>query len=288
MSKPFNVTRIQPQGYVFSLALKEAGEYLCAMLQQCGFDAQLSTNQLRPGAHNVILCAHLLGASDLPRIPRDSIVFNSEPLGKGDHWHFASDTYSRILAQFYVWDYAERNLARIDHARKDTIPFWYCRELVRARSSSTRSRSLLFYGAPTPWRRALLSEIAAKGIEVKFMHGMYDVQRDAEIFAAWAVLNLHKTEDSSVFEPIRCFYPLTNRVPVISEEVSGDATADEFRDSMFFFDRRTMADRILALYDDDRAYAEKTAEQTCNFEQKSAQNRIRAAVERFLHSAQTG
>ena len=126
MSKPFNVTLIQPQGYIFSAALKEAAEYLCAMLQQCGFDAQLSTNELRPGAYNVILCAHLLGASDLPRIPRDSIVFNSEPLGKGDHWHFASDTYSRILARFHVWDYAERNLARIDHARKDTIPFWYC------------------------------------------------------------------------------------------------------------------------------------------------------------------
>jgi hypothetical protein len=288
MSKPFNVTLIQPQGYIFSAALKEAAEYLCAMLQQCGFDAQLSTNELRPGAYNVILCAHLLGASDLPRIPRDSIVFNSEPLGKGDHWHFASDTYSRILARFHVWDYAERNLARIDHARKDTIPFWYCRQLVRTRSPARRLRSLLFYGAPTPWRRALLSEIAAKGIEVKFMHGMYDAQRDAEMFAAWAVLNLHKTDDNGVFEPIRCFYPLTNRVPVISEEVRGDATADEFRDSMFFFDRQTMADRILALYDDDRAFAEQTAAQARNFESKSAQGYVRAAAQRFLQSVQAG
>jgi len=159
MSKPFNVTLIQPQGYIFSAALKEAAEYLCAMLQQCGFDAQLSTNELRPGAYNVILCAHLLGASDLPRIPRDSIVFNSEPLGKGDHWHFASDTYSRILARFHVWDYAERNLARIDHARKDTIPFWYCRQLVRTRSPARRLRSLLFYGAPT-----VAARIGAPGI----------------------------------------------------------------------------------------------------------------------------
>jgi hypothetical protein len=156
--------------------------------------------------------------------------------------------------------------------------------LVRARSPTPRSRSLLFYGAPTPWRRALLSEIAAKGIEVKFMHGMYDAQRDAEMFAAWAVLNLHKTDDNGVFEPIRCFYPLANRVPVISEEVCGDATADEFRDSMFFFDRHVVADRILALYGDDHAFAEKTAEQAHNFESKSPQNAIRAAVERFLQS----
>jgi hypothetical protein len=284
----FNVTLIQPERYIFSLALKEAAEYLCAMLRQCGFDAQFSTNQLRQGEHNVILCAHLLGAGDLPRIPRDSIVFNSEPLGKDDQWHFASEIYSRILAQFYVWDYAHRNLARIEHARKDTIPFWYCPELVRTGTPARRSRSLLFYGAPTPRRRTLLSGIAAKGVEVKFMHGMYDVQRDAEMFDAWAVLNLHKTDDDAVFEPIRCFYPLTNRVPVISEEVRGDAMADEFRDSMFFFDRESIADRILALYDDDRAFAEKTVEQFRNFESKSAQGFIRAAVDRYMQTVRNG
>ena len=120
------------------------------------------------------------------------------------------------------------------------------------------------------------------------MHGMYDAQRDAEMFATWAVLNLHKTDDNGVFEPIRCFYPLTNRVPVISEEVRGDAMADEFRDSMFFFDRPDFADRILALYDDDRAFAEKTAQQFRNFESKSAQTSIRAAVERYLHTVRNG
>ena len=120
------------------------------------------------------------------------------------------------------------------------------------------------------------------------MHGMYDVQRDAEMFNAWAVLNLHKSDDNGVFEPIRCFYPLTNRVPVLSEEVCGDATADEFRDSMFFFDRSNLADRILTLYDDDHAFAEKTSEQVRNFESKSAQHRVRAAVERFLQSVPPG
>lgn len=284
----FNVTLIHPEGYIFSLALKEAAEYLCAMLRQCGFDARFSMNQFRHGEHNVILCAHLLGAGDLSRIPRDSLVFNSEPLGKGDQWHFASDTYSRILAQFHVWDYADRNLARIEHARKDTIPFWYCRELVRTRTPARRSRSLLFYGAPTPRRRTVLSAIAAKGVEVKFMHGMYDAQRDAEMFDAWAVLNLHKTDDDTVFEPIRCFYPLTNRVPVISEEVRGDAMADAFRDSMFFLDRPDFADRILALYDDDRAFAEKTAEQFRNFESKSARSCILAAVARYLQTVGNG
>ena len=99
---------------------------------------------------------------------------------------------------------------------------------------------------------------------------MYDAQRDAEMFDAWAVLNLHKTDDNGVFEPIRCFYPLTNRVPVISEEVRGDATADAFRDSMFFFDRQTMADRVVARYDDDRAFADEDREQARNFESKSA------------------
>jgi len=38
-----------------------------------------------------------------------------------------------------------------------------------------------------------------------------------------------------MFEPIRCFYPLINGVPVLSEDTT-DPAADAFRDSAVFVD----------------------------------------------------
>ncbi len=52
---------------------------------------------------------------------------------------------------------------------------------------------------------------------------------DAMLLRAWAVLNLHKADDTIAFAPIRCFYPLINGIPVISEDTT-DASATPFRD----------------------------------------------------------
>jgi hypothetical protein len=244
MARPFNVVLVQPAGYAFSLALAEAAEYVAAMVRACGYDAQVRVNGLRSDAHNIVFCGHLMNRGDVAQLPEDTIVFNSEPLARQDRWHAGSAVYRATLERFRVWDYAQRNLDAIGHARKDVLPFWYCRDLVRSRPASGAGKALLFYGAPTPWRRAILSEVAAAGIDVQFMHNGFGAQRDAVMWNAWAVLNLHKSEDNAVFEPIRCFYPLINRVPVIGEEVQGDAAADAFRDAMFFLPREGIAQAI--------------------------------------------
>ena len=285
MAKPFNVVLVQPPRYAFSLALAEAAEYVAAMLRACGHAADVAINGLRHDAHNVVFCGHLMNRGDVAQLPADTILFNSEPLARQDVWHLGSDVYREVLARHRVWDYAQRNVDAIPHARKDVLPFWYCRDLVRQRPAAGPGKSLLFYGAPTPWRRALLSEIAEAGVEVQFMHNGFGAQRDAVMWNAWAVLNLHKTEDSAVFEPIRCFYPLTNRVPVISEDVQGDAAADAFRDAMFFLPRAQIAGAIRALRDDAEGFRATTATQLDNFARKSAVAQFRAAIDRYLEEA---
>ena len=105
---------------------------------------------------------------------------------------------------------------------------------------------------------------------------------DAVMWNAWAVLNLHKTEDNAVFEPIRCFYPLTNRVAVISEDVQGDAAADAFRDAMFFFPRGEIASAVRALRDDADGFRAATANQFDSFERKSAVAHFHAALDRYF------
>jgi hypothetical protein len=282
VAKPFNVVLVQPAGYAFSLALAEAAEYVAAMLRACGREARIAVNGLRNDAHNVVFCGHLMNRGDVAQLPADSILFNSEPLARQDTWHLGSDVYREALARHRVWDYAQRNADAIPHARKDVLPFWCCRDLVRARPAGSGGKSLLFYGVPTPWRRALLSEIAAAGVDVQFMHNGFGAQRDAVMWSAWAVLNLHKTEDSAVFEPIRCFYPLINRVPVISEEVKGDTAADAFRDAMFFLPRNEIASAIRKLRDDGEGFRATTATQFDNFARKSAVEHFRAALDEYF------
>lgn len=285
MRKPFQVVLVQPAGYAFSLALAEAAEYVCAMLRACGHEAQVSVNGLRHDAHNIVFCGHLMNRGDVAQLPPDTILFNSEPLARQDVWHLGSDVYRDALARHHVWDYAQRNADAIPHERKDVLPFWYCPALVRNRPAAGARKALLFYGVPTPWRRTMLTEIAEAGVEVQFMHNGFGPARDAILWNAWAVLNLHKTEDNGVFEPIRCFYPLINRVPVIGEDVTGDVGADAFRDSMFFLPREGIGASIRRLADDSEGFAAATSAQFAAFERKSAVPHFRAAVDRYLEVA---
>jgi hypothetical protein len=234
MTKPFNVTVIEPPGYTH-FALAEAAEYLHTQLVAVGQRARLSRNELDASSYNVIMCGQLLREHDAARLPADSIVFNSEQLPDADGWHFASGVYRRLLAAHHVWDYSPVNLPYLGHDRASVIPFLYCSELARAGRSRVPGDALVFYGVLTPYRLRVLEELRERGVAIEVVSAFGDL-RDAWMFRARAVLNLHKSEDRSMFEPIRCFYPLINGVPVVSEGTT-DPAADPFRDSMVFVDQ---------------------------------------------------
>jgi hypothetical protein len=230
--KPFNLTLIQPAGYSHSLALAEVIEYLQHMVAACGFDARTSVNRLSTDMHNIVFCAHLLNEQQASKLPLDTIIFNSEQLTDREGWHFKSGVYRTLLGQFHIWDYSLANLPLLDRGRTSFIPFHYCAGLRRNAGGTSDNGNLLFYGSISPRRKLMLEALKAAGIPVRVMFGIYGVERDRELFSARAVLNLHKAE-ADVFEPIRCFYPLINDVPVISEESVDDPTIDAFRPAIF-------------------------------------------------------
>jgi hypothetical protein len=98
---------------------------------------------------------------------------------------------------------------------------------------------------------------------------------------SWAVLNLHKSNETVAFEPIRCFYPLINDVPVISEDVT-DASADAFRDSVFFFARASLVDGVCDLYRNPVSFGNRAATMLHAFKQESPLPQIASAVGQFL------
>jgi hypothetical protein len=256
-------------------------DYVHATLLACGYPSVRTTNRLAGDVYNIILCAHMLHAEQLPLIPPDSIVFNSEELHDVGGWHFQSGVYREILKSCCVWDYAFRNLAHIPHERKALIPFRYCAALRRVDACRATDRSLLFYGSVTPRRKQVLDALKAQDIEVETVFGLYGARRDEKISRSWAVLNIHKSDDASGFEPIRCFYPLINRVPVVSESAA-DASADEFQDSLYFFDPGSLADGIRDLQANPQRFRDRSDAMFANFERKSPLDEVRAAVEEFL------
>jgi hypothetical protein len=215
-------------------------------------------------------------------VPPDSIIFNSEQLEDATGWHFQSGVYQTLLDHHFVWDYSARNLDRIGHPDKCLIPFLYCADLVQPNVARERGEFLLFYGAVTPRRQRILDELRAHGIPLRILFGQYASERDAELLRAWAVLNLHKADDTTAFEPIRCFYPLINGVPVISEDTT-DASATPFRDSVFFVPAAQLAGAVRTLYADRVDCDRRTRAMLEAFKSRSPVAAMHAAVERYLH-----
>lgn len=280
-AKPFNVTLIQPPGFVHSLALKEAADYVHATIEGCGYRAVRSVNFVANDAHNVMFCAHLLRGELIAKISPDTIIFNSEALEDPEERRFYQSSYPRMLEQFFVWDYSARNLPLIPHDHKAVIPFLYCEKLKRIDIARAAGTSLLFYGRINERRKALLDELRRRGVPVQILSGEYDRQRDIQMLAARAVLNLHKTDATSTFESIRCFYPLINDVPVISEAAS-DESAVAFEETVFFARRNSLVEDIVALCSDPAAFDARSKKMLEVFKERDPLPAVAAAIERFL------
>jgi len=277
----FHLVLVRPPGYVHASALAEALEYLAAVLVACGHRVTRAENVVEPGAHQIVACAHLLGATAAAALPIDAIVLNSEPLVETAGWQFASGVYRTLLARHHVWDYSHANVAHLGHDRVSVIPFWYRADLVRAHLPRPAGDRLLFYGSLSPHRRALLDALSARGVTVDVRFGSYGEERDREMRAALAVLNLDRIVGGGVFAPLRCFHPLINEVPVISEETT-DPTADPFRAAATFLPSEGFADAVAALVADPAAFRAHGLAATARFRALDPVPAIAAAVDRYL------
>jgi hypothetical protein len=225
----FNVTLIQPNDYIHSLALLEAAEYINIRINQCGYESVLTKNHLEHCRVNVVLCGHLI-PEELLKIDQKLIIFNSEQLPEDSVW--TSPHYRILLEKNYVWDYSRVNLLKIKHNNTQLIDFYYCDQLSRLEIKKPAKYDLVFYGSINERRKKILDEVSKSGLRVKVIFGAYGGDRDGVISESRAVLNLHYY-DSQIFQQIRAFYPLTNRIPIISENYPIRSAPDIYKDAIF-------------------------------------------------------
>ena len=281
----FNVTLIRPPGYVHSLALSEAAEYVHGLLLDCGYRSRLSSNDFDPNAINVLFCAHLLEARHARLLPARVIIFNSEQLSNREGWHFHSGVYGQLLTKHWVWDYSVNHLACLPHQRSAHIPFLYSSRLRRADMRRRTDGNLLFYGSITPHRERIFDGLRARGIAVDVLFGAYGRERDERMFAARAVLNLHNAESVGMFEPIRCFYPLINSIPVISEATNNDETVTHFRNAMFFLPKQDFSSSVERLLGNATEFDQQADVFAQAFAKTASIEHVRDAAQRYLANA---
>jgi hypothetical protein len=286
MTARFRLVLVRPPGYVHASALSEALEYLAIVLRAVGVEADVAENEIDRAAHNVIACAHLVPANVIAELPRDTIVFNAEPLAHDDDWQFASGAYRDALARFYVWDYSVANLARLPHANAEALPFWYRPEMDR-KIACDASDALLFYGVVTPRRAAVLAALVDVGVTVETLFGVYGMDRDRAVRRARAVLDLRKRDAPSTFASLRCFHVLANGVPVIAEEPGDDPSATPFRDAMTVLPVEDFARCVADVLADRDAFDARTRHQLAAFRALDPVPAIAAAVERYLSYTST-
>ena len=211
------------------MALLEAAEYVHYKCLALGHQSELAINKYGKDNLNIIFGAHI-SPENTPTFPKNTVIFNTEQLPENSTWN--SQTYKEILLNNYVWDYSSTNLSLIGHNNKALIEFYYEKKLARIIPAHDKKIDLLFYGSLNERRISILKKLEQNGLLVKVSTNLYGEARDALLSESLAVLNLHYYE-SQIFQQIRCFYPLINNIPVISENYPDNSAPEIYTDAIF-------------------------------------------------------
>jgi len=224
-----NVCLIQPPGYIHSLALLEAAEYVMYKLRAIGHQSELVKNRLIYDGFNIVFGAHI-DAQQAEKYPSGTIIFNTEQLPENSAW--TNEAYKKILSDNYVWDYSQTNLETIPHQNKALVNFLYEENLRRIPIKEEKEFDLVFYGSINERRKKIIESLVSKGLKIQTIFGLYGPERDVSLNKARAVLNLH-FYDAQIFQQIRTFYPLINGIPVISESYPQESAHQIYRECLF-------------------------------------------------------
>jgi len=243
-----NLSYVASKDWHHYQGLKEVIIYFDFHLSKMGYDVTISRNYFDNKNINIIFCSYML-SKDIS-IPKNSIIYQSEDLNKTTAWIFNEDKdkgkrYLDMLENNSIIDYSNINLQKIKNKKKCYLPLLYCERLISNFQRKERDY-LLFYGAITPYRKALLENISKiKRLKILVPEaggGDYGFLRDKLIMESMGVLNLHKNENCNALEIVRCFYPLINDVPIFSEETDEEKDLKYYNSSICFFKRNSYKD----------------------------------------------
>ncbi|MCA8003178.1 CgeB family protein [Burkholderia metallica] len=213
----YNLCVVRPPDNPHTAAFDELAEVIAYGLHDLGHAVHMNDNVLMPDARNIMIGCHHAEPGSVEHVPADTIIVNTEQIHVDER-----DWNERIYfwtSRFETWDYSERNLAKlhsvgIREARHLKLGFHPA--LRRIPANVEQDIDVLFYGSIGPRRQVVLDALAARGLKVCAVYGVYGQARDALIARAKVVLNLHHYA-SHIFEIVRVFYLMTNGKAIVGE-----------------------------------------------------------------------
>ena len=192
-------------------AFNEVAEALHHALLALGHDSVLTNRLDLDERRTIVLGGNLLVQYALER-PKKPIFYNLEQLGDDLPW-MTMPEFVDLFRRYPTWDYSQANIERLAAMglpRPTYVPIGYVPELTRI-APGPEDVDVLFYGAPYERRYAILRDLHARGLRVKWLSGVYGASRDAWIARSKIILNLHYWE-AKIFEITRVSYLLANRL----------------------------------------------------------------------------
>jgi len=209
---------VSPPGYIYSHAFDEIALGLSEAMATLGGSAPVVRDPAAfDGRIPIILGGNLLTPAMLERLPRESIVYNLEQVGRDTIW-FSSD-YVECLKTLRVVDYSPRNrtaLAGHGVYHAGLLEIGYSPGLARIPMAAEKDIDVLFYGCLNERRVEILRRLGDRGLRAGHITQGFGDARDEGIGRAKVVLNMHFYE-SAVFEIVRVSYLLANGVCVLTE-----------------------------------------------------------------------
>jgi hypothetical protein len=244
--KQVNISLEHHSGDIEIQGLNHAIEYLDALFFQNGWMVSRSSNSIAPEILNIVFGAHTNPKKFISPLG-NVIIFNTEQLHAESRWTNA--LYLDVLNKNIIWDYSASNLDFIDHDRKSIIHFLYCPTLSSrvAIKSCDKAYDLLFYGLMNDRRQKIIDRLQAQNLRVKCLFGVYGGELDFYLSQTRAVLNLHYYE-KHFFQSIRAFYPLSNGIPVISENYDIGSAHPIYKEVIFTPQEKKLDDYTFQLF----------------------------------------
>jgi len=253
---------IKPPDYPHSAAFDELSIGLGAAFAGLGAQVDRAVNQPLSGEGvNLVFGAHLIAPQ--VSLPANSIIVNAEQIRSGQ---FVQPHYLDLLQRHAVLDYSPRNVAllreRLGHAHVHVLKLGYAAALSRIKNAPQPDIDVLFYGSINERRKRILDALAAAGLKVHVLTGVYGAERDALIARSKVVLNVHYYDDK-IHEVVRSSYLLANRKCVLSECDADTEIEPDLRAAVVPVAYAQVVEACIALVRDD---ARRRAQEQNGFE----------------------
>ena len=247
----FAVAVVTPPGWVHSECFREVAQTVDHALRALGHDSVQTDRLDLDDRRTIVLQPMLIPWLNL-QPPKDPILYNLEIVFDESPW--MTPRLLDLFRHYPTWDYSEANIERLAAwriPRPTHVPIGYVPELTRI-APGPEDIDVLFYGALSERRRKILDQLHARGLNVKWLFGVYGASRDAWIARSKVVINIHQF-DAQVFEIVRVSYLLANRRAVLSERGADSADERSLASGIAFADYDELVESCIQLCRDEPA-----------------------------------